>query len=35
MLRHALRSTIDDCFAAGLEPELLTLLADAAVEREA
>ena len=31
LLRHALRSTIDDCFAAGLEPELLALLADAAV----
>ena len=26
LLRHALRSTIDDCFAAGLAPELLALL---------
>ena len=34
LLRHALRSTIDDCFAAGLEPELLALLADAAAEPE-
>ena len=35
LLRHALRATIDDCFAAGLEPELLALLADAAVQLEA
>lgn len=26
LLHHALRSTIDDCFAAGLAPELLALL---------
>ncbi|HLH24977.1 MAG TPA: hypothetical protein VK066_20845 [Chloroflexota bacterium] len=30
LLRHALRSTIDDCFEAGLAPELLTLLAEEA-----
>jgi len=34
LLRYALRSTIDDCFAAGLEPELLALLADAGAEPE-
>jgi hypothetical protein len=28
LLRHALRSTIDDCFEAGLAPELLALLAE-------
>jgi hypothetical protein len=28
LLRRALRSTIDDCFAAGLAPELLALLAE-------
>lgn len=26
LVQHALRSTIDDCFAAGLAPELLALL---------
>jgi hypothetical protein len=28
LLRHALRSTIDDCFEAGLAPELIALLAE-------
>jgi hypothetical protein len=28
LLRHALRSTIDDCFEAGLAPELFALLAE-------
>jgi hypothetical protein len=28
LLRRALRSTIDDCFEAGLAPELLALLAE-------
>jgi hypothetical protein len=28
LLHHALCSTIDDCFAAGLAPELLALLAE-------
>ena len=28
LLHHALRSTIDDCFEAGLAPELLALLPD-------
>lgn len=28
LLHHALHSTIDDCFAAGLAPELLALLAE-------
>ena len=28
LLRRALLSTIDDCFAAGLAPELLALLAE-------
>jgi len=32
LVRHVLRSTIDDCFAVGLEPELLALLADGVVE---
>jgi hypothetical protein len=32
LLRHALRSTIDDCFAAGLEPELFALLAEESPE---
>ena len=32
LLRHALRSTIDDCFEAGLAPELLTLLAEESPE---
>ena len=32
LLRHALRSTIDDCFEAGLAPELLGLLAEASPE---
>jgi hypothetical protein len=35
LLRAALRVTIDDCFDAGLEPELLGLLADAALTPEA
>ncbi|HLI28622.1 MAG TPA: hypothetical protein VKZ60_16255 [Chloroflexota bacterium] len=26
LVQHALRSTIDDCFAVGLAPELLALL---------
>ena len=28
LVQHALRATIDDCFAAGLAPELLALLED-------
>jgi hypothetical protein len=28
LLHHALHSTIDDCFAAGLAPELFALLAE-------
>lgn len=28
LVQHALRATIDDCFDAGLEAELLTLLDD-------
>ena len=28
LLHYALRSTIDDCFEAGLAPELLALLAE-------
>ena len=32
LLRHALRSTIDDCFDAGLAPELLALLAEESPE---
>jgi hypothetical protein len=32
LLRHALRSTIDDCFEAGLAPELLALLAEESPE---
>ncbi|HEY7065615.1 MAG TPA: hypothetical protein VII06_29340 [Chloroflexota bacterium] len=32
LLRHALRSTIDDCFEAGLAPELLALLAEESLE---
>ena len=33
LLHRALRSTIDDCFSAGLEPELLALLADEAFQQ--
>jgi len=29
LVQHALRSTIDDCFAAGLAPELFALLESA------
>jgi hypothetical protein len=32
LLHHALRSTIDDCFAVGLAPELLALLAEEPTE---
>jgi hypothetical protein len=32
LLHHALRSTIDDCFAVGLAPELLALLAEGPTE---
>jgi hypothetical protein len=35
LLRHALSSTIDDCFTVGLAPELLALLADEAAQLEA
>jgi hypothetical protein len=28
LVHHALRTTIDDCFEAGLAPELLALLAE-------
>jgi hypothetical protein len=32
LLHHALCSTIDDCFAVGLAPELLALLAEEPTE---
>ena len=32
LLRHALRSTLDDCFEAGLAPELLAILAEELAE---
>ncbi len=32
LLRHALCSTIEDCFEAGLAPELLSLLAEDPLE---
>jgi hypothetical protein len=32
LVLHALRSTIDDCFEAGLAPELLRLLAEGSLD---